>query len=230
MRAWFVVAMLILTGASAAHAADWIFAPSDYTHSPQNGRRVDQYAPIAPVYVYTQPSFTRSIYQYERSSLQVGDSIDNLHIVNQAGPPVSAYRTWQLPYRPYAVPYGAWGPQMMGGGFGGFGGGIGPGVFPGGFPGGGFGGGYGGPVDGFGGNINPYAAGAGPWGGTYTLPRGPLDPRSGVFGPTEQQEWFDKNSHGPLINPNIPYPGQQNFFPQQGGGHHHHGGGATGPT
>ena len=252
MRTW-LVAILCLTGVSANHAADWIFAPSDYTHNPSTGKRIDQYAAPPPQYVYTQPNYARSVYRYERSSLQVGDSIDNLHIVNSAGPAFAPYRTWQLPFRPYAVPYDAWGPQVPGGfGGGAFGpyGAFGPGVGFGGpgfggpgFGGPGFGGpGYGGPggggygagpwgpVDGFGGQVNPYAPGAGPWGGTFTLPRGPLDPRSGVFGPTEQQEWFDKNSHGPLINPNIPYPGQQKFFPQSGGGHHHHHDSSKGPT
>lgn len=213
-----------------ANAADWIFAPAPYTHNPQNGERVAQYCPTPKVYVYTQPNFTRGVYEYQRSSLQVGDSIDNLHIVNQAGPPVIPYRQWQFPFRPYGAPYDAWGPQNFGistfnggGNFGGFGGGwggpgpggpagFGPGFGP------GFGGGFGnGAVDGYGGNVNPYAPGGGPWGGTYSLPRSPLDPRSGVFGPSEQQEWFDRRSHGPQIRPFTdpvsPYYLPQ-FFPQ----------------
>lgn len=211
-RHTLLVALLVLA-ARPLPAADWLFAPSDYTHNPQTGQRVAQFAPKPQVFVYENPLYTRGIYRHNRSSLQVADSIDNLHVVEQSGPPVRPYREWQFPFRPYSVPYDAWGPQLApfafgaggygGGGFGGYGGGGyggGPGM---GGPGMG-GPGMGGPKN-YGFNYSPYAPGGGPWGGTFTLPQGPYDPRSGVFGPSDQQEWFDRHSHGPQIRSSGPF-------------------------
>jgi hypothetical protein len=225
MQARVLTFCIVALAAFPAAAADWLFAPSDYTHSPENGQRVGQYCPPPRIFVYENPLYTKSLYRHNRSSLQVADSIDNLHVVEQTWPPVRPYREWQFPFRPYSAPYDAWGPQLppfaLGGGFGwgGFGG-FGPGG-PGhggpGFGGPGFGGpGFGQPWN-YGFNYSPFAPGAGPWGGTYTLPQGPFDPRSGVFGPSDQQEWFDRRSHGPQIRPydvkptNPPYPTPHQF-------------------
>src|SRR5439155_25626320 len=59
---------------------------------------------------------------------------------------------WQFPYRPYSVPYGAWGPPFGGAGGGGIGGYPygGAGGYP--YGGGGFGG-FGGGFGGFGGGV-----------------------------------------------------------------------------
>ena len=115
-------ALAVLPG--AAGAADWITAPSYFTHSPQTGERVAQYSPIGPVYVPQRPDYMQSGYRHTRSSLQAGNSIDHLHLVEEWGRPARPYGEWRYPYRPYSVPYDAWGPP-----FGGFGGPFG--VFPG---------------------------------------------------------------------------------------------------
>ncbi len=85
--------------------------PSTYTHEPMTGQRIDQFAlaeqPNAPY----REDFTRSGYRHFRSTLQAGQSADNMHVVEQWGRPVVPYEQWRFPFRPYAVPYDAWGPQ-----------------------------------------------------------------------------------------------------------------------
>ncbi len=104
-------ALILSTLAASLRADDWMTWESSYTHSPQTGQRVDQYAqgeqPISP---YRQ-DFSRSGYRHFRSTLQAGQSADNMHIVEQWGQPVVPYEQWRFPFRPYAVPYDAWGPQ-----------------------------------------------------------------------------------------------------------------------
>jgi hypothetical protein len=138
-------AFLLLGCIESAAAGDWITAPSYYTHDPMSGERVTQYSPIGPFYTYPQESFTRSGYRNSRSSLQVGTSADHYHTTEQWGKPIQPYGEWRFPYRPYSVPYDAWGPQLFGGvpfgrfphgaghGYGGLGY-PGFGVPPGGFP------------------------------------------------------------------------------------------------
>jgi len=128
-----------------AGAADWITAPSYFTHDPQSGERVQQYSPIGPFYTYTRGDFTRSGYRNTRSSIQVGTSADNYIVTEQWGKPIQPFGQQRFPYRPYSVPYNAWGPMFPGRGGFGFGGGFG------------FRGGFGFPVPFAGG-----AAGAGP--------------------------------------------------------------------
>ena len=127
-------------------SAEWISDPSYYTHSPETGTRVTQFAPVGPFYWPARPDFVESGYHHERSSIRVGDSSDNYVRVTRWGEPVRPYGEWQFPYRPYSVPYDMWGPPFpqfgyapyygVGPGFGpGFGPGDGPGVGPGvGFP------------------------------------------------------------------------------------------------
>ncbi len=108
-------------------ADDWMMWPSTYTHDPQFGRRVDQYAiheqPLAPY----REDFSRSGFRHFRSTLQAGQSADNMHIVEQWGRQIVPYEQWRFPFRPYGVPYDAWGPQTPYGivnstfGFGGIG-------------------------------------------------------------------------------------------------------------
>jgi hypothetical protein len=128
----FAVAIwyLVLT----AGAADWITAPSTYTHDPTTAERVAQYSPIGPFYYFPRPDYMKSGYRHLRSTIDIGNSSDNLHIVEEWGRPVRPYDEWRFPYRPYSVPYDAWGPP-----FGGLGGGNG--MYP--YSGGGFGGGFG---------------------------------------------------------------------------------------
>lgn len=107
--------MFALCNAARVNAADWITQPSYYTHDPMSGERVTQYTPIGPFYSYAQPSYTSSGYRNTRSSIQVGTSADHYHTTQQWGAPVQPYGEWRFPYRPYSVPYGAWGPQYYGG-------------------------------------------------------------------------------------------------------------------
>jgi hypothetical protein len=126
-----------------AAAADWLTAPSYFTHDPASGERVCQYSPIGPFYYYSRPDYLKSGYRQYRSTIDLGNSSDNLHIVETWGAPVRPYEEWRFPFRPYSVPYPGWGPPFggLGGGngsypySGGFGGGFppfgGPGYFPG---------------------------------------------------------------------------------------------------
>ncbi len=104
----------------SALGADWIAAPSYYTHDPETGRRVTQYSPIGPFYTYARSDYMRSGYRQTRSSIQVGASMDNMHIVEEWGRPVRPYGEWRFPYRPYSVPYSAWGPPFAGMGYPGY--------------------------------------------------------------------------------------------------------------
>jgi hypothetical protein len=115
-----LIAMLLLSliiASSDAAAADWITAPSYYTHDPQTGKRVQQYAPIGPFYTYPRGDFTRSGFRHTRSSIQVGSSADHYHTTEQWGKPIRPYGEWRHPYRPYSVPYDSWGPMFPGRGF-----------------------------------------------------------------------------------------------------------------
>jgi len=112
--------LLVLCLTLTAQAGDWNAAPSYFTHNPETGERTHQYAAAPAVYSTTSPSFVRSGYRHFRSSIQVGNSADHFHRVEEFGAPVRPYGEWRFPYRPYSVPYGAWGPQPVVG-FGGYG-------------------------------------------------------------------------------------------------------------
>jgi hypothetical protein len=109
--------LLVSACCCGTNAADWITAPSTYTHDPQTGERVDQYSPIGPVYTFARRDYLRSGYRHTRSALQVGGSMDNMHIVEEWGRPVRPYGEWKFPFRPYSVPYSMWGPPYAGLGF-----------------------------------------------------------------------------------------------------------------
>src|SRR5438874_4292829 len=115
----FVAAILIT---SRSMAADWITAPSYYTHDWSSGERVAQYAPIGPYYYFTRPDYLKSGYRQYRSTVDLGNSSDNMHIVEQWGAQIVPYEQWRFPYRPYSAPYPAWGPPYggLGGGTGGY--------------------------------------------------------------------------------------------------------------
>lgn len=124
MKLYARAATLALAGCAATsslNAAHWITAPSYYTHDPGTGIRVSQYTPVGPVYVFPRGDYVQSGYRHTRSSIQVGQSADNLHIVEEWGRPVRPYEEWRFPYRPYSVPYDLWGPPLPGFGFGPFG-------------------------------------------------------------------------------------------------------------
>jgi hypothetical protein len=90
---------------------DWTTLPSTYTHSPQ-GDRVDQFTVASPDPIYETPAYMKSGFRHTRSTLQAGFSSDNYHSVEQWGAPVRPYGEWRFPNRPFAVPYGMWGPQL----------------------------------------------------------------------------------------------------------------------
>ena len=96
---------------SRAHATDWILAPSYYSHDPETGRRVTQYAQVGPVYVYPRPDYLKSGYRHMHSAVRGVRGTDHTHVVEQWGRPVRPYGEWRFPYRPYSVPYDLWGPQ-----------------------------------------------------------------------------------------------------------------------
>jgi hypothetical protein len=134
MRWHIAILALLLAALSplAGGAADWITAPSYYTHDWTTGHRVAQYSPIGPYYYYARPDFLRSGYRHYRSTIDLGNSSDNLHIVEEWGRPVRPYEEWRFPYRPYSVPYDLWGPPF--GGLGNAGAFFPFGAFPGPYP------------------------------------------------------------------------------------------------
>ncbi|MDP6467941.1 MAG: hypothetical protein QF918_09385 [Pirellulaceae bacterium] len=118
---------------SVSRAGDWVTARSYFTHDPQTGQPVQQYAPIGPFYTQAQGNYQRSGFHHTRSSIQVGSSMDNYHVVETYGDPVRPYGEWRFPFRPYSVPSYLSTPRFRGGGFGGYGGGFrggGGGVVP----------------------------------------------------------------------------------------------------
>lgn len=109
------LSLIVLSIASeSALAGNWMFRPSTYSHSPVTGDRVTQYAPIPPVIIQQDPSYTRSGYRQSRSTIRAGGSTDNYHIVEQYGQNIRPYGEWLYPYRPYSTPYDAWGPPFGG--------------------------------------------------------------------------------------------------------------------
>lgn len=91
-------------------SVDWTTLPSTFSH--REGYAVDRYdRGVTPV-TYSDSLRTTSIYRHHRSSLQGVNSADHYHRVDQFGPPVVPYGEWRYPYRPYSVPYDAWGTQL----------------------------------------------------------------------------------------------------------------------
>lgn len=103
---------------STSHAAEWITRPSYFSHNPETGERVTQYAPDERVFVEVRPDYVRSGYRHTHSRIQVAGSADNLHITEEWGRPVRPYGEWQRPFRPFSVPYDLWGPQFIPWGYG----------------------------------------------------------------------------------------------------------------
>ncbi len=85
--------------------------PSTYSHD-ENGSRLDQYSQGVQPVVALRPDYVRSGFRHTRSTLQAGFSSDNYHVVEQWGGDVRPYGEWRYPNRPFAVPYGMWGPQL----------------------------------------------------------------------------------------------------------------------
>lgn len=211
-----ILSLLVgLTFCPLVQATDWMTWPSSYTHS-TSGQRVDQYALPEEALGPNPSDVVRSGFRHYRSSLQVGQSADNYHITEQWGDPIVPYEHWRFPFRPFGVPYDAWGPPTPYGMF--FGAGLGfPGAPWGGWQGqgghgghGGHGGqaGWGGPGSGAGGwgGAGPGGGwgGAGPGGAGWGLPAFPLQPNY------NNQPWFD--GHYPDAPPTNIQPDREFFY------------------
>lgn len=100
---------------AVAANADWTFAPSYYSHDPATGERVAQFAPEDPAYAPVDPTYMRSGYRHNRTTLRgLGGSVDRLHTVETwgEGESIRPYGEWERPFRAGATPYGPWGnPQ-----------------------------------------------------------------------------------------------------------------------
>jgi hypothetical protein len=108
-----LLAVLSAFAPAVGRAADsWIFRPSHYTHDPESGRRVSQYARKDPAYVRIDPTYMQSGYRHSRSTLRgIGGSVDRRHTVETwgAGEMIRPYGEWEYPFRAGATPYGPWG-------------------------------------------------------------------------------------------------------------------------
>jgi hypothetical protein len=111
----FVVALAAAAAAVSGAEASWIFAPSYYSHDPAGGGRVAQFAPEVASFAPVDPTFTRSGYRHNRTTLRgTSGTADRLHMVETwgAGENIRPYGEWQRPFRAGATPYGPWGnPQ-----------------------------------------------------------------------------------------------------------------------
>jgi hypothetical protein len=66
--------------ATSAQASDWMFERSYYTHSPVQPIQVGpQPAPTSPYYSRRQGAFTSSSLRQLRSTIQVGNMVDNYY-------------------------------------------------------------------------------------------------------------------------------------------------------
>lgn len=104
------VLILIFNHCVCLAGDEWMTWRSTYTHDAY-GQRVDQYnLPVEPQSP-RRADFQRSGFRHTRSTLQAGNSADNYHLVEQWGAPIVPYEQWRFPFRPFGVPYDAWGPQ-----------------------------------------------------------------------------------------------------------------------
>ena len=112
MRQQLFAVVLLSVLANSAWAGSWIFEPSTYSHDPQTGERVEQYASETPAYGPSDPTFERSAYIHNRTALRgIGGSVERRHYVETwgAGEAIRPYGEWQRPFRAGATPYGPWG-------------------------------------------------------------------------------------------------------------------------
>lgn len=115
-RHWPVTVVTIAAlcvSAGSASGGDWLTHPSTFTHAP-SGVRVSQFAPVDAPPLNDQSQLVTGGYTNYRSTIQYAQTADNYHRVNQWGAPVRPYGEWNYPFRPYSVPYAAWGPPFAG--------------------------------------------------------------------------------------------------------------------
>ena len=124
-----VVFLLILAAITAAQAGtnpalvfcgeqeepSWIFQQSYFSHDPDNGNRVAQYAPEPTSYTRDDPTYMESGYRHNQIfTFGPNGTADRMHIVQTWGQGefIRPYGEWEFPYRAGATPYGPWGnPQ-----------------------------------------------------------------------------------------------------------------------
>jgi len=114
MRRHLALALVLVWAAPVAAQTSWIFQPSHFSHDPQTGQRTAQYAPPPTPFYRDDPTYRQSAYRHNRISIRVGDSSDNLHLVETwgAGEFIRPYGEWLRPFREGATPFGPWGnPQ-----------------------------------------------------------------------------------------------------------------------
>jgi hypothetical protein len=111
---WAIALAAVACGARTASADSWIFHPSTYTHNPATGQRTTQFAQGVTPYVDVDPTFLRSGYRHNETTLRAGNSADHVHVVETwgMGDSIRPYGEWERPFRAGATPYGPWGnPQ-----------------------------------------------------------------------------------------------------------------------
>jgi hypothetical protein len=124
-----VLALWVLTSATIARAStdypvvfcdepeesSWIFHASYFSHDPQSGERVAQYAESPTSYLRDDPTYLESGYVHNQDFIFGADgSANRMHVVQTwgKGELIRPYGEWAFPYRAGATPYGPWGnPQ-----------------------------------------------------------------------------------------------------------------------
>lgn len=87
-----LILLLTFTATTASAHADWVFAPSHFTHNPYTGSRVTQYAQPAPVEPLPDPRNTVSRYWRTRTNLRgVDGSVDTVYDVRSFGTAQGAF-------------------------------------------------------------------------------------------------------------------------------------------
>ncbi len=100
-----------LSAGAVRAEASWIFRPSYFSHNPDSGERVAQFAPSPAPSRTLEASYTQSGYRHSRTTIRGASSADHLHIVETwgAGDRIRPYGEWLRPFREGATPFGAWG-------------------------------------------------------------------------------------------------------------------------
>ena len=181
----------------APQGDSWIFAPSQFTHDPDTGARVAQYAQKVPVEPLPDQRAVTSGYVRKRTVLQGpnGSNATYYQVQNYGNARGGMDAEWERfhdAWRGSTIGGGQFGAVPgFGFGFGGFGGFGGPGV---GFPGGGFPG---------------YGGGRGRGYGQFTQPGVP-DPR--LLDPDGADGFYDQRRRTPdrrFFGPNFKLPGEK---------------------
>ena len=85
MRIFLAIVMTLTAANSFAVEGDWVFAPGDYTHDPDTGQRVTQFAPDAVAYYPFGRNYQRSGFRYNNSTLRIGNAVNRYTTVETWG-------------------------------------------------------------------------------------------------------------------------------------------------